>query len=190
MDFYINGVFVLCQFIAFGLIYLFIKRSLGAYLSKKGENLATKEDIAEITKLIESEKALVQRIERSDTKKYELKHIACLDALYIVDSHLSKNMTVDNDGNRIQPYITNVTTDVIRDCHNRLILSVDNQELVHTFLEIITGKSLNMIISLEHLRGLIRTELGFVGPAYRNDTITWFAGSTAKVVDKSFTMKY
>jgi len=42
--------------IAFGIILLFRRFYLPSYLNKKGENLATKEDIAEITKRIEAVK--------------------------------------------------------------------------------------------------------------------------------------
>lgn len=166
---------VLCQLIAYGLIYFLMTKSLSAYALKKGENLATKEDIAVITKIIESEKALIQQKERYDAKKYELKYMACMDALEIVDAHLSRNCKIDNDGKPFEPDVKHITTDMVRNCHSKLILSLDNQAVVDIFLEIIVGQPTNIFDSLNEIRALIRAELGFVGDAYINSKYTWIA---------------
>lgn len=48
-----DWLIVLCNFIVVFLLGLFLKQYFPSYMEKKGENLATKEDIAEITKKTE-----------------------------------------------------------------------------------------------------------------------------------------
>lgn len=50
-------IILLCIFICTTILYFLIKKLLPSYFDKKGENLATKEDIAEITKLQEEVQA-------------------------------------------------------------------------------------------------------------------------------------
>src|SRR5215471_10590561 len=55
---WIGTVTICMQLLAIGIIVLLWRNYLATYLGEKGKNLATKEDIAAITKKIESVKAL------------------------------------------------------------------------------------------------------------------------------------
>ncbi len=157
--------------------YLLMKYTLPNYLKEKGKNIATKEDIAEITKKIETVKVELNKMDRINEKKYEIKYLACLKALEIIDAIMSHTMGTDNDKNPItipKQYSDEETT---RKCHNELLLSVDNQELIKIFLEIIVNKSPDYPYteSLNKVRSLIRGELGFEGEFYEDKKNTWVA---------------
>lgn len=154
-----------------------LTRSVASYAAKKGENLATKEDIAELTRLVESVKIAFQQLDRVAVKKYDMKHAACQAALRIVDAQVSHRFKTDNQGNPVDADKQFATISEIRDCHNELILSLDDRTIVQVFLGIMTGTSENAFVDLDKLRGLIRAELGFVGDAYTDSENTWIAKS-------------
>lgn len=157
--------------------HILLRNSLTAYASEKGKNLATKEDVAEITALVESAKVAIQQQDRFAAKKYELKYAACQNLLRIVDAQLSYVIKQDNAGNPTEVDRQFATAEEIRRCHNEIILSIDNREIIKIFLDILTGLSSNSIVDLDMLRGLIRTELGFVGEAHSDAVATWIGKS-------------
>ena len=157
--------------------HILLRNSLTAYASEKGKNLATKEDVNEITTLVESAKTAIQQQDRSSAKKYELKYAACLKLLRIVDAQISLIVKSDNDGKPTEVDRQFATAQEIRDCHNELILSIDNVEILKTFLAIIAGTSANAIADLDKLRGLIRKELAFTGDAHSDSITTWIGKS-------------
>lgn len=146
---------------------------LKAYTEEKGKNLATKEDVSKITELVESTKATIQRLNRVDERKYELKYEACLNALKILDAQLSHVLTTDNDGKPATIVKQTATAEEVRSCHNALILTVDNPNIVSTFLDILTGQSKNPVVALDTIRADIKSELGFIGKAPSDTKRTW-----------------
>ncbi|WP_048718975.1 hypothetical protein [Bacillus sp. 522_BSPC] len=66
---YINEILLII--VAF-LLGLFIKQFLPSYMKEKGKNLATKEDIAEITKLTENVKADIQKDLESHKRSFDV----------------------------------------------------------------------------------------------------------------------
>jgi hypothetical protein len=163
--------------VGFGVSQVLFRNTLTAYATAKGKNLATKEDTAEITRLVESTKLALQHMDRFEAKKYELKYDACLTALRIIDAQLSHIIVGDSNRNRvfIEKQFANV--EELRACQNRLILSVDNPNIVMMFVAILHRKSLDPVRDLDSLRGLIRTELGFTGEALSDSETTWFGSS-------------
>lgn len=85
-------ILLLLAFVGAGFI---LKNYLPSYFTEKGKNLATKEDIAEITRKIEAVKLKIEASKAVQQAKRNLKHEACLEALCLVDAHLShkKNQT-------------------------------------------------------------------------------------------------
>jgi hypothetical protein len=160
--------------------YLLLNRSLTAYASEKGKNLATKEDVAEITRLVESAKLALHQQDRFEEKKYELKYNACLNMLKIVDAQLSHLIKTDNNGNPTTVDKQYADAGRIRACHNELILALDNSEIVKVFIGILTGSSTNPIVDLDRLRSLTRAELGFIGAAHSDTNATWIGKSVIK----------
>ena len=79
-----------------GSIPLLIKSFLSPYLQEKGKNLATKEDIESITKKVENIKAEIEKYQSIFQAKYQLKFEVCLEALKIVDAHLSHKFAPQN----------------------------------------------------------------------------------------------
>lgn len=79
-----NGSNLLSNFAFFllgGLIVYALKPFLGSYSAKKGENLATKEDIAQITKVQEEIKAQISDDMWDRQRQWELRRDAVLDAI-------------------------------------------------------------------------------------------------------------
>ena len=157
--------------------HILIRHAMSSYATEKGKNLATKEDISEITHLIESTKISLQQRDRYEARRFDLKYQACLAALTIVDAQISHLIKSDNEGRPTEVDRQYATADEIRACHNGLILSVDNTEVVDTFITIITGGSKNAIEDMDRLRGLIRAELGFPGAVHKNEDKAWIAKS-------------
>jgi hypothetical protein len=79
-----NGSNLLYNFAFFllgGLIVYALKPFLGSYSAKKGENLATKEDIAQITKVQEDIKAQISDEKWDRQKQWEMKRDAISDVV-------------------------------------------------------------------------------------------------------------
>jgi len=143
------------------------KSYLAKYLEEKGKNLATKQDIEEVTHKIESVKAEIARGQAIQTKKYELKYQACLDALAIMDPHLSHMDWKSPEGRELEVTKQFTTAEQARACHSRLILSCEDTQLLEKFAEILFGPSTHhqqgkpLTDLLNEFRNLIRKELGF-----------------------------
>ena len=181
-------VFLLLQIVTvagIGLAALFPEKFLGRYIEKKAENLATKEDIEEITRKIESVRAQIGREQAVLDAKYKLKHQACLDALALIDSYYSVNL-LSPDGK--QPIREGKSTSEARRCHSELILACENPAIVDKFLEIFfSNKNEAGFVRpptdlLNEFRNLVRAELGFGAPLKLDRDFAWFAtfaGDTA-----------
>jgi hypothetical protein len=157
-----------------------LKRSIDGYAAEKGKNLATKEDVADITLLVESAKAEIKHHDRSVAKKYSLAYEACLEMLRILDAKISHKIERDNDGKLVEVDKQFATTDEIRSCHNKLLLVLDNPKVLELFLGVMTGESTNPIVDLSEIRALVREELGFQEFAYSDQKRTWIANSPIK----------
>ena len=102
----------------------------------RSKNLATKQDIEEITQKIESVKAEIARAESINQAKFQLKHQACLDALALVDAHFSHTLK-SPEGVELTKQFT--TIEQARACHSKLILSCEDTKLLEKFAEIMFG---------------------------------------------------
>jgi len=145
----------------------------GSYLKEKGKNAATKEDISNVTRLVEEVKTEISEKDRISSVKYQHKREACLRMLSIIDAHLSHVITKDNDGKDV--VIDKQYSDIesARKCHNDLLLSVDNQIIVEKFLSIIHDAAKNPIITLDELRSEVRKEMGYEGNLRKDSEKTW-----------------
>jgi len=153
---------ILLLFVLLGLAALavLICRWLPAYVTEKGKNLATKEDVEDITRKIESVKADISRVSAVEEQKRKLKYEACLEALLVIDAHLSHSFTLP------KPTPQAVSTVKAREAHSKLILSCDDIRIVEKFAEIYFGPSAGQSQRpptdlLNEFRNLIRVELGF-----------------------------
>ena len=156
---------------------------IGVYLKEKAKGTATKEDIGQITKIAESVKKEIEKQDRIGIKKYELKYNACTVMLNILDSHLSHVMKTDNNGQTIAVDKQYSTTAETRTCHNELLLTIDDQNIISLFMNMMTGKSENIISDLDVIRKLVRKELGFGGEYHADSENTWLAVITCKEND-------
>lgn len=160
-----------------GAASLLLKSFLPKYLEEKGKNLATKEDIEEITQKVESVKAEISRSQSVFQAKYRLKHDACLEALKMVDAHFSHTLQ-DPDGQSIVKQFA--STEHARECHNKLILACENTEILAVFDEIMfgpkntDGQTTPPTDLLNRFRNLIRHELGFGGDIELDRDRAWF----------------
>ena len=130
---------------------------LSSYFKKKGENLATKQDVASITEAVESVKSIIKT-------NHHLKKETYLEALELIDAELSNRLAA------IEEYADKVSKQYVpikqaRATHNKLTVVCNDPEIVNLFLDIIVPKSGseqgNPIELFEKFRNLVRKELGF-----------------------------
>lgn len=165
---------------------LLLKNSLPKYFEEKGKNLATKEDIEEITQKVESVKAEISRSQLVFQAKYQMKHEACLEALALVDAHFSHTLQ-DPDGREIVKQFA--STEQARACHNKLILTC-GIELLSKFEEIMFGPrepgepQKPPTGLLQDFRNLIRKELGFGTDRQLDRERVWFGKAIFEAEDK------
>jgi hypothetical protein len=76
-----NILTLFAPFVVGGLVVYVFKPFLGSYSAKKGENLATKEDIAQLTKITEGIKAQISDEVWDRQRQWEMKRDAVSDAL-------------------------------------------------------------------------------------------------------------
>jgi len=155
----------------------FLKSYFPRYLEEKGKNLATKEDIEEITKKIESVKAEIEKSKLIFQKKYQLKHETCLNALSLIDAYFSHTLKPPKDKKIIKQY---ATTENARTVHNKLILSCENKDILKKYEEIMFGdengdkRQKSPTDLLNEFRNLIRRELGYGSDLKLNREKAWF----------------
>jgi len=145
-----------------------------AFFSEKGKNLATKQDIESITKKIEGVKAEFQRNQMIESDKMKLKHEALLESLRMVDAYFSHILTKNVPKHPTKQFAS-ITE--IRECHNKLILSLDNPEIIKVFLEIMFHDDKDTIAptdKLNRFRNLIRKELGYGNELQLDRNKAWF----------------
>lgn len=147
---------------------------LSAYFSEKGKNLATKEDIELITSKIEGIKSQYAHNQMIELEKRKLKHEALLDALSMVDAYYSHVLTRNVPKSPTKQY---ATIKEVRECHNKLILSVDNPNIIKMFLEIMIPQDKDSIPPTDRLnsfRNMIRNELGYGKELILDRDYAWF----------------
>lgn len=146
--------------IGVGSLVVLFRKGLPAYVSEKGKNLATQEDIEEITRKIESVRGDISRANAVDEQKRKLKYEACLEALVVIDAHFSQLFAAEN------PAPQPICTIRAREAHSKLILSCNDVLIVEKFGEIFFGPRAGesprpSTDLLNEFRNLIRKELGF-----------------------------
>ncbi|MCO8250207.1 hypothetical protein [Comamonas thiooxydans] len=159
--------------IALGLISVgaLLQYWLAPYMKERAKNSALAIDVARLTELTDQVKKNLDRIEKVYDKKYQMKHDACLDALKIVDARISTIFTENNpDESKVDRQYS--TIEETRHTHNRLVLSVDNPEILRLFMNILCNIG-NPIENLAEMRNLIRTELNFSGMIEIDKEKTW-----------------
>ena len=162
-----NYIVAICALIIGYLVNPFLQ----PYIGQKGKNLATIEDIAEIT-----------RNELIEKTKRQLKHDACLGALSSIDakfSHLSWNNVPK------QPTKQKLDISKIRECHSKLVLSCENTKIVEKFLEIIIlDEGAQPTELLNEFRNLIRLELGLGTELTFNNEKAWIGSLVGDRVEE------
>ncbi|MCD4654973.1 hypothetical protein K8T06_13695 [bacterium] len=168
-------VLQILMLLGLGIGFMFFKSYFPKYFAEKGKNLATKEDIEEITRKVESVKAEIEEDKLIFQKKYQLKYEACLDALSLIDAHFSH--TFDNGGQKIiRQY---ATTEHARTTHNKLILSCENKDILKKYEEIMYGHANDGNETpptdlLNDFRNLIRKDLSYGNDLELNREKAWF----------------
>ncbi len=114
--------------------------------------------------------------------KRSLKHEACLNALSVIDADFSHRDWIV-EGKKIDD-INQQEIDIskARACHSQLALSCDDPKIVEAYVNILTSQNQspsNPTESLNELRNLIRTELGFGNKIEFNKDQAWIAKLSA-----------
>lgn len=145
------------------------------YFKQKGQNIATKQDISIITEKIEQVKAQIQNNQEIEKQKRELKFKSLLSSLTIIDAFFSHKYNANGKVFDKQ----NSSTEEVRTCHNNLILTCENTEIIDLFTKILLppkDRSVNQdpIPLLNEYRNLVRKELGFGEPLKLDTVNSWF----------------
>ncbi|MCV9927026.1 hypothetical protein OIU83_05160 [Flavobacterium sp. LS1R49] len=151
-------------YILLAILFCLTTTSLIQFLMEKGKNYATKQDITNITQKIEDVKAKIQNQQEVEKQKRQLKYDAILLSLTIMDANLS-HILIPSEGQKIKKQYA--STEDARKCHNNLILTCENVEILEMFSLIMFGpKDQNAQKTpatdlLNSYRNLVRKELGF-----------------------------
>ena len=156
----LDSVSLFLVLIGIGSLLVLFRKGLPAYISEKGKNLATREDIEEITRMIESVRGDISRANAVEEQKRKLKYEACLEALAVIDAHFSQLFAAES------PTPQPISTVRAREAHSKLILSCNNVLIVEKFGEIYFGPRAGEPPQpptdlLNKFRNLVREELGF-----------------------------
>lgn len=160
---------------------MFWKSYFPKYMEEKAKNLASKEDIAEITREVEDVKAEIAKQTKIDELKYKLKYEACMGALSIIDAHFSHTLTPPEGGEIVKQF---ASTEEARTCHSKLVLTCESPDLISKFNEIIFGSNDTTAPTdlLNEFRNLVRDELGFGGYVEIDREKSWFVKSGCEEV--------
>ncbi|WP_426243433.1 hypothetical protein [Psychrobacter sp. TWP2-1-2] len=189
-----NEIIVVLQILSLlGIASLFMFRKyLFYYSSEKGKNLATKEDIKEITREIESVKSeyLVElekfKIELSESlhQKNEvwiMKRNACLKALDLANAILSNYEYSNVSKENMVPQRESIES--ARSCFNELACTCESSEVIEQLKKIMFD--VGSLDSIVDLRVAVRKELGFDNTSIDIDRERAFLGKINCDIDRS-----
>lgn len=100
---------------------------VGSYLKRKGQDLATRENVEKLTTLVESVKQEIRNSESIAQAKRQMKHDACLEALSVIDAFFSHFFT------RPKPTPQVADSAKAREVHSKLILACDNPKIIEIY---------------------------------------------------------
>jgi len=174
-----------------GGIYFF-KKYLFSYSSEKGKNLATKEDIEEITRKIENVKSeyLIEletvrvellKILHQKNEVWVMKRNACLKALELANAVLSNYEYENLSTGSIVPQQQSI--EFARSCFNELACTCEGSEVLEQLKKIMSGNgTVDLIVDL---RNAVRKELGFEKESIDLDRDSAFLGKINCDIDRS-----
>lgn len=163
-------------------IYILLSAIIGVasaysteFFKNKAQNLATKQDIEEITRKIEDVKAQIENQQEIEKQKRQLKYDALLNSLTLIDAHLSQ-VLIPNKDQKIKKQFS--TVEEARKCHNNLILTCENTEVLDLFSRIMFGPKNKTeeeppTVLLNKYRNMIRKELGFGSELKLDEDRAW-----------------
>lgn len=151
---------------------LFIDNYVISYLKKKGENLATKEDIKEITKITEDTKkefnekfsefkSTLNMVEHKNQVVYNKKILAIESSLEFLDKYFANVYNINGEVVS-EPITITELTEKGRKCYNLLAITCENIKLLDKFNEILFGKNKNFMLLYNEYRNLCRKELRII----------------------------
>ncbi|MEN6668908.1 hypothetical protein AAJP47_00855 [Psychrobacter sp. B38] len=189
-----NGIIAILQILSLlGIASLFIFRKyLFSYSSEKGKNLATREDIEEITRKIENVKSeyLIEletvRVELSKSlhQKNEvwiMKRNACLKALNLANAVLSNYEYTNISEGDMTPQRESIES--ARSCFNELACTCEGSEVIQQLKKIMFENG--TLDSIVDLRNAVRKELGFETESIDLDRDCAFIGKINCDIDRS-----
>lgn len=140
--------------------YFGLKKFNDAYMKEKGKNLATKEDIQDLTALTEEVKVLYQTQQYRYEHIYDIKKEVIQESLDVLDDYLSW-LNYDNGNIPIRKRITEEDlTFRARKCYNELVLTCESNMLPELFLKIIFDEKSNTMELYNAYRNESRKEMG------------------------------
>lgn len=140
--------------------YLGLKGFNESYMKEKGKNLATKEDIKELTSLTEEIKHMYQFKQSQNEHIYKIKKETIQDSLTFLDDYFSW-LNYDSDVIPVRKDTNERELTIkARECYNKLVLTCESKELPKMFLKIIFDNETNKMELYNKYRNLSRRELG------------------------------
>ncbi len=143
--------------------FLGLRKYTDSYMSEKGKNLATKEDIREITKKTEEVKASFQNMQFQKQQIYKVKLDTIQESLDFIDVYIS---WLRFDGRIPEREITNRNELTIRGrkCYNKLSLTCEDSNLLNIFNQILFEDPTNILEKYNSYRNMARIEMGLQTP--------------------------
>lgn len=172
--------------VALGIIeYLGLKKFNDSYMGKKGENLATKEDIRELTSLSEEIKNEFANKHYHEQQIYNIKLEAINNSLDFIDKYISWHTIDDNKIPVREQITTEQLTTMARNCYNRLIITCQSEKLLDCFNNICFHEQENIFKLYALYRNLAREELGLNELSLDKDKVFYSKISTKDLTEKS-----
>jgi hypothetical protein len=140
-----------------------IKKYTDSYMSEKGKNLATKEDIREITKKTEEVKASFQNLQFQKQQIYTMKLDTIKETLDFIDVYISW-LRFDRRTPERENTNRNELTIRGRKCYNKLTLTCEDSNLINMFNRILFEDDTNILENYNSYRNMARIEMGLQSP--------------------------
>ena len=166
--------------------YFGLKKFNNSYMEEKGKNLATKEDIQELTALTEEIKIMYQSKQHQNEYIYDIKKDTIQESLECLDDYLSW-LSYNSDATPVRRDISDSDlTMKARIGYNKLVLTCESKELPRMFLKIIFDDMANKMELYNKYRNLSRSELGIETELELDEQSVFLSKvSTKELSDKS-----
>lgn len=140
--------------------YFGLKKFNDSYMKEKGKNLATKEDIQDLTALTEEIKVLYQTQQYRYEHIYDIKKEVIQESLDVLDDYFSWETFSSGVIPIRKDMDEKELTLKVRKCYNQLVLTCESNVLPELFLKMVMDSNLDKLELYNAYRNAARKEMG------------------------------